>query len=209
MLEYDKNTMRRAFLFFLIMAMCSIDGIQAQETENVQTTTVKQDFSTSNVMSENDMSFLKGQTKFLVEFDFSAPVIDGMSVDEFATRKDISPVDFGRFQRELSETCEELSRKFLVMSDKSLSTVRFFLSGDYRYKIIFRLEQTNATGHTNTTRVYFVDTQTQQILAILAFENSKGGIWGTYTNLLGDSYTRYIIPRFLHIFKKTYKLQNN
>jgi hypothetical protein len=186
-----------------------LNGLQAQETETTQKRIVKQDVSTSNIMSENDMSFLKGQNRFLVEFDFSSPEIDGLTVDEFATRKDISPADSGRFQRELKETSYEIAEKFIKISDKVLSGIHFFTTGDYRYKVLFKLEEANATGHTNTTRVYFIDNQSQQTLAILVFEKAKGGVWGSFTNLIGDSYTRYIIPRFLVIFKKTYKLQND
>lgn len=202
--------MKRTFLYFLIMSLCMLlNGLQAQETETTQKRIVKQDVSTSNIMSENDMSFLKGQNRFLVEFDFSSPEIDGLTVDEFATRKDISPADSGRFQRELKETSYEIAEKFIKISDKVLSGIHFFTTGDYRYKVLFKLEEANATGHTNTTRVYFIDNQSQQTLAILVFEKAKGGVWGSFTNLIGDSYTRYIIPRFLVIFKKTYKLQND
>jgi|GEM_PF-3488371 len=142
-------------------------------------------------VTQGSMDFMKDVHEMSVEFIFDqAQITDrgNMPITDWGPARDAEcDQTVGTFMRQLNEEKEDMMRLFVANASKKMKDIRFIWRQDLPYKMTCVMRTVNSKGQRANCDYIFTDTRTGETLAIVNVE-CKGGTFGTFTNLLGDSF---------------------
>jgi len=153
------------------------------------------------------MDFMKDVHEMCVEFVFDKAVISdhaNMPIADWGAIRDQECNDTrGTFMRQLMDEQESRLRDFVALACDKMKDIRFIWRQDLAYKVICNMKAINGKGQHADCDYTFIDNRTGKTLAVVNVE-CKGGKFGTFTNLLGDS-MKDSTKKVVNLMKKYHK----
>jgi len=140
-------------------------------------------------LTSGSLDFLKTAKKVQVQFVYNQATINkkDCSIREYAEMIDSRDEEsVGTFMRELDDVCSDHQNDFVALLNEKIPRILFGPGRECNYKLTCYLVRVDPKGQNALFQFVFTDNQDKTLAVIETMK--KGGRWGTFTNLLGDSY---------------------
>lgn len=140
---------------------------------------------------------------FNIVVDFSETIVMGMTLQQFVDLKRRDPKKIKEFGNNFfTDINSEIERFIKALNDEAKLNISYFPSAPVT--LLVKVRTIDEPGRENVSDYVFIDTNTGQVISGIRLK-SKGGRFGSWTNLLGDAFEEDAAPQLGNKLKSAKK----
>jgi len=144
----------------------------------------------AQTVTQGSLDFMADVHEMFIECEFDQAIVydrGNLPIAQWGVeRDDECDEPTGTFMNNLADVEVDIAHEMVEIASDKFKDIRFSSQRQHDYKLTCHLKEVNHKGQYADCDYIFTNTRTGQTLAVVSIK-CKGGKFGTFVNLLGDS----------------------